>query len=293
VRNVTGLFVIGLGGFFLYKSAKAASSQNPTYNYVVPDLLVYPDNSVDTIDTIHPNSLVDYSAGNSFLGDLLFDPSSLISDYSENVTSSSGSNSTGWLDENPYDSALNVDWGVIDYSFGNDDVGTPETINQDQLISEIADHLMAKEGLRTYVYDDFNGKPWTQSKIGKATIGYGHLVMPGESFGTITEGEAYSLLISDIIKNFQPITPAVKVPLSISQWVAIASLAFNVGPGAVKNSSFLKALNSGDKAGAEAGFKAWNKITVNGQKVVSNGLKNRREAEWALFTDGSPVVYLA
>jgi len=154
----------------------------------------------------------------------------------------------------------------------------------DQLVIEVAEFLMPEEGFRPYVYDDATGKPWAQSKAGKATIGYGHLLKPGEPLDwTVTEQEAYELLLRDVGDHLYPIIDSVTVPLSLKQWVAIVSFTFNVGVGAFKKSSFLKAINAGDMALAETALKAWNKGTVNGQKVVMNGLVSRRAKEWDMF----------
>jgi lysozyme len=58
---------------------------------------------------------------------------------------------------------------------------------------------------------------------------------------------------------------------------------FNVGTNAFETSTLLKKINSGDYSGAAAEFARWNKITVNGQKVISDGLAYRRQAERDLF----------
>ncbi len=166
-----------------------------------------------------------------------------------------------------------------------------------ELIADVADYLMPTEAFRSYVYDDANGKPWATSHIGNPTIGYGHKLKPGESVDMIVNTEqAYALLLQDVSDHLLPIIPNVIIPLTLNQWVVVASLAFNAGVTAVLNSQFLKAVNVNDMATAEYQFKDWNKatITVNGVKVkrVVAGLVTRRDKEWALFLTPQQVVML-
>ncbi len=71
---------------------------------------------------------------------------------------------------------------------------------------------------------------------------------------------------------------------------AMVIFSFNVGAGAFKSSTALKKLNEGDFKSACEWILPWDKITVieNGKskKVVSEGLKNRREAEYKLCMKG-------
>jgi len=63
---------------------------------------------------------------------------------------------------------------------------------------------------------------------------------------------------------------------------------YNVGIGAFKESTLLRLLNQPNYNEAANQFKEWNKATVNGQRVVLEGLVNRRKDEEELFrkTDG-------
>jgi lysozyme len=177
-----------------------------------------------------------------------------------------------------------------------------DQIDTSQLIHLVADHLEGEEGYVPFVYDDANGKPWSESKRGNPTIGFGHMLTAADianyGYGWTLSGyeEARALLLSDVNRHLAPIIPAVKVPLTIPQWVAVTSLAFNAGPSAVKKSSFLRAVNAGNMASAEANFKDWNKSTVKVDGVpvkrVNRGLVNRREREWALFSQPAQVVML-
>lgn len=68
------------------------------------------------------------------------------------------------------------------------------------------------------------------------------------------------------------------------------SFTFNVGEHAFETSTLLKRLNAGDFAGVPEELARWNKVTINGRKVVSNGLTRRRAREAKLFATG---VYTA
>lgn len=110
------------------------------------------------------------------------------------------------------------------------------------------------------------------------TIGYGHTAGVKEG-DTITASEADELLVKDLRERAQALTPFVNVPVTEGQFVALLSLAFNVGVTAVKKSSLLRLLNTGHTQEAADAFLDW---TYAGG-VVSKGLKERRERERSLF----------
>ena len=116
------------------------------------------------------------------------------------------------------------------------------------------------------------------------TIGYGQT---GSYYGkrvhrgmTTTKAEAHAWLRDHSIKTYEDaVTQAVKVPLNQHQFDALVSFAYNVGVGALKQSTALRKLNVGDYAGAADALTMWTKC--NG-KVLA-GLVRRRKEERALF----------
>ena len=116
------------------------------------------------------------------------------------------------------------------------------------------------------------------------TIGYGQT---GSYYGkrvrrgmTTTKALAHAWLRDHSIKTFEDaVTQAVKVPLNQNQFDALVSFAYNVGVGALKQSTTLRKLNAGDYAGAADALTMWTKC--NG-KVLA-GLVRRRKEERALF----------
>jgi lysozyme len=78
------------------------------------------------------------------------------------------------------------------------------------------------------------------------TIGYGHVILPHESFTEITEQQGEYLLIKDVRIAEDCINSNALVVLAQNQFDALVSLVFNIGCAAFKASTLLKILNSGD-----------------------------------------------
>lgn len=126
------------------------------------------------------------------------------------------------------------------------------------------------EGLELEPYADAGGK---------LTIGYGHLIKPGEYFTRMSEAQAHALLREDVKVAEAYVKRYVHVGLNENQFAALVSLVYNIGPGNFRKSTLLRQLNqgNGDKAAAE--FTRWNKV---GNRTLA-GLTKRRKAERALF----------
>lgn len=110
------------------------------------------------------------------------------------------------------------------------------------------------------------------------TIGYGHTngVKQGDE---TSPAEAEQLLVEDLTAIADELNRLVNVPVSEGQYIALLSLAFNVGAAAVKKSTLLFHLNHKRYDEAAAEFDKW--IYAGGK--VSEGLKRRRAAERKLF----------
>lgn len=96
---------------------------------------------------------------------------------------------------------------------------------------------------------------------------------------TITQQQADDYLRRDVRQFERAVARQVRVPLTQGQFDALVSFAFNLGEGALAQSTLLRLLNAGDYAGAAAQFDRWNKA---GGRVLP-GLVRRRAAERALF----------
>ena len=114
------------------------------------------------------------------------------------------------------------------------------------------------------------------------TIGYGHTGPDVYAGKVITQQEAEVILENDLKKFVDGVDQLVTVQLTKNQLGALVSFAFNVGLGALKNSTLLKILNQGRYADAAEQFLRWNK--AGGKELP--GLTKRREAERSLFLKG-------
>lgn len=136
--------------------------------------------------------------------------------------------------------------------------------------------IMIHEGFVGGVYDD---------AVGKATIGYGHLMTAAdkELHGKVlTEVEAGKLLDQDIAKHEAEGLKGLTVPITENQRSALVSLAFNVGPGAIRN--IVKLMNEGKVQQAADRILKYDKAKdKTGEYITLKGLTKRREYERELF----------
>lgn len=119
---------------------------------------------------------------------------------------------------------------------------------------------------------------------GIPTIGWG--CTEGIRMGmTITREQAELMLRQELAKFENAVNRLVKVELSQSEFDALVSFAYNLGEGALAQSTLLKKLNFGDKVGAANEFPRWNKAVNSrtGEKQVLPGLTRRREVERKMF----------
>ena len=135
------------------------------------------------------------------------------------------------------------------------------------------DFIEAWEGCRLQAY---------KCPAGVLTIGYGHTggVREGQR---ITEEEALDLLVEDLRAHAERLAPKVKVQVADGQYIALLSLAFNVGVGAVAKSTLLRLLNAGDIEAAGDEFLKW--TYAAGRELP--GLVRRRREERKLFLEGT------
>ncbi len=136
------------------------------------------------------------------------------------------------------------------------------------------------EGLFLTAYHGAADRP------GLLTIGYGHTDAAGPPHVvagmTITKDEANNILRADLGKVEAEVESLVKVPINDNQFAALVSFAFNCGSTALKNSSLLRKLNSGDYDSVPQSLLAW--VNANGKRV--QGLVRRRVAEGELWSRG-------
>lgn len=163
-----------------------------------------------------------------------------------------------------------------------------------QVNSETLDKLKSWEGFVGYAYDDADPttpkyKVRAGQKIrGTLTAGYGHTGPDVIAGVAVTPQQAEKWLRADIARFEANVEQLVKVPLTDNQFGALVSFDYNTG--ALAQSSLLKELNAGNYTCVPLELAKWIKTTVNGKKVKSEGLVNRRASEIGLWASGAPVA---
>lgn len=141
---------------------------------------------------------------------------------------------------------------------------------------DIAVPLIAEfEGFSTAPYQDI-ADVWT--------IGYGFTALPDGRRVTadtapINQDEGRYRLRALVANVVAQVRAMVEASITDNQAAALASLAYNIGTGALRNSTLLRNLNQGNYAVASGQFMAW---TYAGGHT-SPGLFKRRVEERALF----------
>lgn len=161
----------------------------------------------------------------------------------------------------------------------------PESVDTLSISVTAKELLKIIESLAEKPYDDRTGgaiSEWNN----KATIGYGHLIRQHEwdrFKNGISKSQAESLLKSDLMPFIKCVRGTIRVPLSQNQFDALVILAFNIGDGAFSKSSLAKMINDPlaitPYKTIELAWKTWR--IADG--AVSQGLINRRNAEWDIF----------
>lgn len=120
--------------------------------------------------------------------------------------------------------------------------------------------------------------------IGKPTIGWGHLIKPGEDFSDgITIFGANNLLRKDVRGFERAVTKRVKRQITQQQFDALVSFTFNVGVTAFEKSTLLQWVNANDRdLKIPQQFTRW----VNAGGKPFKGLSLRRLAESEMWVRG-------
>lgn len=136
------------------------------------------------------------------------------------------------------------------------------------------------------MFEGFSAVPYNDS-ADLPTIGFGHLIKPGEVFGAISSVEATALLARDLETAERAVNVAVQGTLTQSEFDALVCFTYNLGKGNLDSSTLLKKIN-GMAPIVEIGTE-WGKW-VNAGGVAVKGLKARRLAEFTLYESGDYVL---
>ena len=135
--------------------------------------------------------------------------------------------------------------------------------------------IKRSEGFRANTYLDAAGIP---------TIGYGHKLLPEESYPDgIDEAEAEELLTADAGAAALAVQRMVQVPLTQGQFDALVDFCYNLGEGRLAASTLLRELNAGMYNEARQQLLLWDHA---GGQVVP-GLQVRRQAEFDLWGEAA------
>jgi len=141
-------------------------------------------------------------------------------------------------------------------------------LENESLYNQMIEHIKISEGKMLKRYKCPAGQP---------TIGYGHLILPGEYFSTITEEQADSLLRIDFNSRLENVDKT----LSYNKRLAIAHFIYNLGIGAYNKSKLKKAIDN--KEPIDNLIVRYCHYRVNGDYIKSTHLLKSRLFELKLF----------
>jgi len=131
-------------------------------------------------------------------------------------------------------------------------------------------------------YEGLRLKPYL-CPAGLKTIGYGHVILPGENFGdSISEQVAQGLLEADLKRFERGVSNLCRGVAHPMKFGALVSFAFNLGLGALQRSTLRQKVLRGEDDEVPAEFLKW----VRGGGRILPGLVKRRVAEAALWQKG-------
>ena len=117
---------------------------------------------------------------------------------------------------------------------------------------------------------------------GWPTIGYGHVIKPGESFNhPLSEAEGAQLLLNDLKRASLSIHRLIQVPLTAEQQDALLSFTFNVGAGALQRSALRCKINRYEHQSVPQELLRW--VWAGGRK--HRGLIKRRTIEGLIYAN--------
>jgi lysozyme len=153
-----------------------------------------------------------------------------------------------------------------------------------QVSAEGLEILKEREALRLTAYKDSAGV-WT---IGYGATYYesGARVKQGD---VITAARALQLLSFHVGVAASEVNSLISVNLNAGQFDALTSFAYNVGGSNFAKSTLRTLVNTNpnDFERIKAAFMSWVYVTVNGVKVRSKGLENRRKEEIEMYVSGT------
>ena len=132
-------------------------------------------------------------------------------------------------------------------------------------------------------YEDYFAMPYRGLDSQNQTIGYGHVILPGENFTSLSKDEAKALLKKDL-NSFVNSVNIMVIGLEINQFQfdALVSFSYNCGADELKDSSLFRNIKNGaDNKTIKADFLEW--MYCNEEKSL--GLYRRRYDEFEMYSN--------
>jgi lysozyme len=157
-----------------------------------------------------------------------------------------------------------------------------EPVRPEEDLSGAIELIKRWEGFRADAYQD---------PVGIWTIGYGTIRYPDggrvTAVDVVTKAEAEGYLLGHVMESIVgPMRGLLDVPVTVNQYNALVSFAYNVGMGAFERSTMRRYINKGRPSEAAKEFNRWTK--AGGKKL--QGLVRRRAAERKLFETHSDTL---
>ena len=127
-------------------------------------------------------------------------------------------------------------------------------------------------------FEGFKAQPYVCSG-GYLTIGYGHKLLPSDSYKIIDLEKAQGILENDLRRIERSVIKYIDAEINDDQFAALVSFTFNLGPAALQRSTLRQKINYGHYEDASKEFLKW--VYAGGRKLA--GLVKRRKVESELF----------
>ena len=129
-------------------------------------------------------------------------------------------------------------------------------------------------------FEGFSATPYL-CPAGVWTIGYGHVLTPGEraTYASIGEDWAERWLAMDVAVAENAVRQMISVPLRQHQFDALVSFTYNLGSGVLQCCTLRRVINREEKTAIPRQWMRW--VWGGGHKLP--GLVRRRAAELAFY----------
>ena len=122
----------------------------------------------------------------------------------------------------------------------------------------------------------FSATPYPDHK--GFSIGYGHLIKPGENLTYVSIGQATDILMADIAWAEASVSKAITVPITQGQFDVLVDFCFNVGGPPFERSTLVRKINTGDPTATNE-FGRW----IYSSGSIDQALIRRRAEDKQLY----------